>query len=194
MCTKFCLKNLYVNCKFSIWYINMVFPYSLFPTIFVVNVVDFLQLLCARCWHLEPAAHLVAKKTESTGTKEITMTRNNKKPVFWQGFQGSFDSLCSKDTRVFNRCSLNFEKMEACKNWAQNTRAATSDNRLKRQKKKERKKERKKGKAISSVMSNKCLLQAGRAHLCFLIWVCIGGGGWKDVRKTGRCQENVWWV
>lgn len=70
------------NIKFEMVGRYGVYSDVLFSTVFGVNVVDFLQHRCASCSHLEPAAHLVTKKSEAIGTKEITMTRPIKKLVF----------------------------------------------------------------------------------------------------------------
>lgn len=113
----------------------------------------------------------VVKKSVATGTKQISIMRNSKWFVFWQSFQESFDLLCSPENCVFNRCSLNSEKIETCKNWARDTRAATSDNRLKKEREK------------------RCL-QAGRAHHCLSFWA-------EYVKKDGGMwgwQENMWCI
>lgn len=67
-------------------------------------------------------AYLVLKKSEATGTKIINRMRNSKWFVFWLNVQKSFDLLCNTELKtVFNRCSLNSEKIKKCKNWAQDT-------------------------------------------------------------------------
>lgn len=112
--------------------------YVPFPTIFVVNVFDFLPLLCAiwnqlLIWWRRKQRRLEQRKLlwreaikslcfDKASRRALTRS-GAKRPVF------STDAL-----------SLYSEKMETCKNWAQNTRAATSDRTLRT---KERKDERK---------------------------------------------------
>lgn len=59
-------------------------------------------------------SQLVAKKSEATGTKENYCDEKQLKAcVLTRLSGGSFDLLCRREARVFNRCSLNVQKQSA---------------------------------------------------------------------------------
>lgn len=72
----------------------------------------FLTTPCVR--DVDIWSQLVVKKSEATGTKENYCDEKQLKAcVLTRLSGGSFDLLCRREARVFNRCSLNVQKQSA---------------------------------------------------------------------------------